>query len=220
MARPHRRRLSASRCAGGMGNDAAARACDIAESASGGLDGLVSLGWAGALSCGVHPAHAYAVEEVVDADTGERFSPSGLRRCPRSQPASQARRLVTLDHVARAARKAALGGDVPGCSGRYGSRNGGPDSSRKGIVFYCFKAVSDAYDEILPDFSRYSDAEGQLRMPALLAHAAFRPKYWPAMARMGKNAKTGAVRACRRAARFSREAMQTTLRYAKDCDRP
>jgi len=27
----------------------------------------------------------------------------------------------------------------------------------------------------------------------LLAHVAFRPKYWPAMLRMGQNAKTGAL---------------------------
>ena len=163
----------------------------IAESASGGLDGLVSLGWAGALSCGVHPARAYAVEEVVDADTGERFV-SSLR--PSVAPWFRPRlALLTLDHVARAGEKRPLAETYQAVLVDMEAAAVARMAKQKGIVFYCFKAVSDAYGEILPDFSRYGDAEGQLRMPALLAHTAFRPKYWPAMARMGKNAKTGAV---------------------------
>lgn len=182
---------------GGMGKDAAARACDIADSASGGLDGLVSLGWAGALSCGVHPARAYPVEEVVDADTGERFV-SSLRPSSGSQPSGSQPRgprlaLLTLDHVARAGEKRPLAETYQAVLVDMEAAAVARMAKQRGIVFYCFKAVSDAYGEILPDFSRYGDAEGQLRMPALLAHTAFRPKYWPAMARMGKNAKTGAV---------------------------
>jgi adenosylhomocysteine nucleosidase len=177
---------------GGMGKDAAARACDIAESALGGLDGLVSLGWAGALSCGVHPARAYPVEEVVDASTGERFV-SSLSPSTGSQSGGPRLRLLTLDHVARAGEKRPLAEKHQAVLVDMEAATVARMAKQKGIVFYCFKAVSDAYGEILPDFSRYGDAEGQLRMPALLGHTAFRPKYWPAMARMGKNAQTGAV---------------------------
>ncbi len=171
----------------GMGKDAAARACATAESASGGLNGLISLGWAGALWCGAHTAQAYVVAEVIDGDTGERFSAS----LPPS--ATSPIKLVTIGHVALAEEKRQLGE-------RYGAVLVDMEAAavariarEKAIDFCCFKAVSDACGEVLPDFNRYGDGEGQIRMPALLAHLAFRPKYWPAMARMGKNTKTGAV---------------------------
>jgi adenosylhomocysteine nucleosidase len=63
----------------------------------------------------------------------------------------------------------------------------------EGIAFYCLKAVSDAPGEILPDFSRYTDSFGQLRLPALLAHVAVRPRYWPGLARIGRNGRGGAI---------------------------
>ena len=62
----------------------------------------------------------------------------------------------------------------------------------QGIAFYCLKAVSDAIAEILPDFGRYTDSHGHLRVAPLLAHVAVRPRYWPGLARIGKNAKSGA----------------------------
>ena len=47
--------------------------------------------------------------------------------------------------------------------------------------------------ERLPDFSRYTDSQGQLQLAALLAHVAIRPRYWPGLARVGRNGRTGAV---------------------------
>jgi adenosylhomocysteine nucleosidase len=171
----------------GMGSDAAARACALAEAAAGGLQGMVSLGWAGALSCGVHAARAYAVEEVVDAATGERFASSSA---PSSGPLL---RLITLGHVAQAGEKRVLAETYQAVLVDMEAATVARAAKQKGIVFYCFKAVSDAEGERLPDFSCYSDREGQIRMPALLAHLALRPGYWPAMARMGKNTKAGAA---------------------------
>ena len=72
-------------CAG-MGKEAAARACAIAAQEVP-LTALVSVGWAGALSCGLQPGSAYVVNEVVDDATGERFAtnsppPRGKAACP------------------------------------------------------------------------------------------------------------------------------------------
>jgi len=67
-----------------------------------------------------------------------------------------------------------------------------PFARSQGIPFYCLKAVSDTASEVLPDFSRYTDTQGQLQLAALLAHVAIRPRYWPGLARMGKNGKKGA----------------------------
>ena len=61
----------------------------------------------------------------------------------------------------------------------------------QGIAFYCLKAVSDVATEMLPDFSRYTDSHGQLQLAALLAHVAIRPRYWPGLARVGRNGEDG-----------------------------
>jgi adenosylhomocysteine nucleosidase len=45
----------------------------------------------------------------------------------------------------------------------------------------------------MPDFSRYTDDRGHLRLSELLAHVAVRPRYWPGLARMGRNGSRGAV---------------------------
>src|SRR6202034_174920 len=80
-------------CAG-VGSEAAAHACEL--SAQGGaLDAIVSVGWSGALSCGIHPGNAYPVNEVVDALTGEHFATNF--RLP--EETGVPLRLVTTDHI-------------------------------------------------------------------------------------------------------------------------
>jgi adenosylhomocysteine nucleosidase len=173
--------------AAGMGKNAAARGCAIAKSVLGSLDALLSLGWAGALTPGVRPARCYAVAEAVDADTGERF--------PTSPPLPSALvvNLVTLGHVARAPEKRQLAERFDAVLVDMEAATVARIAQATSLDFFCFKAVSDTYDEVLPDFSRYSDARGRIRMRALLAHTAFRPRYWPAMVRMNKNTKSGAI---------------------------
>jgi adenosylhomocysteine nucleosidase len=144
-------------CAG-VGSEAAAHACAIAAQ-GGALDAIVSVGWSGALSCGIFPGNAYAVNEVIDALTGEYFATN----FPLPHDTGVPMRLVTTDHIIQYAEKRRLAG--------------------------LYQAVMD----VLPDFGRYTDADGHLRVAALLGHVAVRPKYWPAMARMGQNAKRGAV---------------------------
>jgi adenosylhomocysteine nucleosidase len=174
-------------CAG-MGTAAALRACTIAAQEAP-LSALVSIGWAGALSCGVHPGSAYVVNEVVDAATGEAFATGSVL-----QPQNGAvLRLITIDHVALGPEKRSLGEryhsvlvDMEAAAVARFARN-------HGSAFYCLKAVSDAPCEVLPDFSRYTDNHGHLRLPALLAHVAIRPQYWSGLARIGRNGKRGAV---------------------------
>jgi adenosylhomocysteine nucleosidase len=168
--------------AGGMGAAAATRACEQAV-AWGRLDALISFGWAGALTCGLKPKQAVAVHEVIDAGTRERFVTA--------YPAGQ--RLLTLDHVARAdekrplaeKHKTALVDMEAAAVARFaGARN---------LAFYCFKGISDGYTDRLPDFSKFIDSGGQLRMSRLLFHLALRPGYWAALIRMGDNSKAAAA---------------------------
>ena len=174
-------------CAG-MGKEAAARACAIAAQ-GGPLTALVSMGWAGALSCGMQPGNAYVVNEVVDGATGERFATSSPPRRGKRAPL----RLVTMDHVVLSAEKRRLGESYQAVLVDMEAAAVARFARGQGIAFYCLKAVSDAAGEMLPDFSRYTDDQGHLQLAALLAHVAIRPKYWPGLARMGKNGEEGAV---------------------------
>jgi adenosylhomocysteine nucleosidase len=175
--------------AAGMGHQAAARACALAEAFAadhGGLRGLVSLGWVGALSCGVSPGEAYRIAEVVDAKTGQRFKTSFP-----PDPAIRLK-LVTVDHVAQSQEKRELAEQWRTVFVDMEAAEVARIAEQKSLPFFCFKAVSDAQGELLPDFGRYTNAQGKLEMPALLGHLAMRPKYWPAVKRMGKNSKLGA----------------------------
>jgi adenosylhomocysteine nucleosidase len=173
-------------CAG-MGKDAAERACAIAAQGAP-LDALISIGWAGALSCGVQPANAYVVNEVVDAATGERFATTSSSA---ENPAVL--KLVTIDHVALPAEKRRLAESYRAVLVDMEAATVARYARSHGIPFYCLKAVSDVAGEVLPDFSQYTDNHGHLRLPALLAHVAVRPHYWPALARIAQNGKKGAV---------------------------
>jgi adenosylhomocysteine nucleosidase len=168
--------------AGGIGAAAAAHAVDLALS-HGPADALISCGWAGAITCAVKPPDAFAISEIVDHSTGERFatqSPEGLR-------------LITLDHVAginekrplAEAHKAVLVDMEAAAVARL--------AAQRGIPFYCFKSISDAYTDRLPDFNRFITSDGRLRLPAFIGHAAIRPVYWPSLVRLAGNSARAAV---------------------------
>jgi len=171
----------------GVGSGAAGRACDIATQ-SGALDALFSVGWAGALSCGIHPGSAYAVNEVVDALTEETFVTSFAVHQEIGVPF----KLVTTDHIVQYAEKRQLAGRHKALLVDMEAATVARFARSREIPFYCLKAISDEISDILPDFGRYTGPDGRLHVAPLLAHVAFRPKYWPAMLRLGQNAKTGA----------------------------
>jgi adenosylhomocysteine nucleosidase len=174
-------------CAG-MGKEAAERACAMAAQQAP-LTALVSIGWAGALSCGLQPGNAYVVSEVVDAASGEQFPATAALHS--ENPVRL--KLVTIDHVARPPEKRRLAESYRAVLVDMEAATVARLARGQGIGFYCLKAVSDVAGEMLPDFSQYTDDQGQLRLPALLAHVAVRPRYWPALARIGKNGRKGAV---------------------------
>lgn len=165
-------------CAG-MGAAAATRACELLGRYA--VDTLVSIGYAGSLSCGLRPPQACAVREVIDAATGERFAAN-----------ADGQRLVTLDCVAGPEEKRLLAQaheavlvDMEAAAVARFARD-------HGLRFLCFKAVSDGPNEKLPDFARFTHSDGQLRLPALALWAAVHPQYWGALRRLGRNS-TGAA---------------------------
>lgn len=167
--------------AGGMGAEAAQRAIERAVAESN-PNILVSYGWAGALTCAVKPPQACVISEVVDAAKGERFttaSPDGYR-------------LVTLDRVARYDEKRALATQHQAVLVDMEASAIARIAAARSLPFYCFKGISDGYLDRLPDFSRFINGDGELRMAAFLVYAALHPQYWSSLQRLGKNSSAAA----------------------------
>jgi adenosylhomocysteine nucleosidase len=171
--------------AAGMGPAAATRAFAAIQAAAGSLDAVVSYGWSGALSCGVKPPDVFHPTEVIDTRTGERFLTANA---PQPNPI----RLVTLDHVARSDEKRPLAERYQAVLVDMEAATVARLARAHGIPFLCVKAISDGYLDILPDFNRFLDREGQLRIPAFVAHSLLRPRYWAPLARLGLNTRQAA----------------------------
>jgi adenosylhomocysteine nucleosidase len=162
----------------GMGADAARRAFAAAE-ADGPLDMVLSIGWAGAILPELRPGEVCVPSEAIDAQTGERL---------RLTDGGREVALVTLAHVADKREKLRLRNTYPSAAvvdmeAAVVVRL----ASMRGIPVACVKAVTDGVSARLPDFSRFIDARGQLRLGALLCYSALRPVYWPALAHLGRD---------------------------------
>jgi adenosylhomocysteine nucleosidase len=168
--------------AGGIGTVCATRAVDLALS-HGSADALISYGWAGAITCGVKPPDAFAIGEVIDHGTGERF-----RTC-----SAEGLRLVTLDHVAGPNEKRPLAEAHKAVLVDMEAAAVARAASRRGLAFYCFKSISDGYTDRLPDLNRFITPDGRLRTPAFVAYAAVRPVYWPSLVRLAGNSARAAA---------------------------
>jgi adenosylhomocysteine nucleosidase len=167
--------------AGGIGAAAATHAAEQVQ-AEFRPDVLVSYGWAGALTCALKPGMACAISEVIDATTGRHFITS--------DPAGT--RLLTLDHVARSDEKRKLAETHQTVLVDMEAAAVARFAANQDIPFHCFKGISDGYNEILPDFSHFIDADGHLRMMAFLGHVAVHPKYWGSLRRLGKMSRVAA----------------------------
>jgi adenosylhomocysteine nucleosidase len=164
----------------GMGANAATRACDLLLCEK--PDALVSVGWAGSLSCGLKPPQAVAVREAIDAATGETFG----------TVSREGQRLITLGRVADAQEKRRLAQQYQAVLVDMEAAAVARVARARRLDFYCFKAISDGPNDRLPDLNRFASPEGQLRMPAFIAYAATHPKYWGPLRALGRNSRQAA----------------------------
>ncbi|HYK34457.1 hypothetical protein [Alloacidobacterium sp.] len=167
--------------AGGMGAEAAARACELVL-AEDKLDALVSIGWAGALSCGLKPRTACAIYDVIDSATGERF----VTDFPTGQ------RLLTLDHVACHDEKRELAEKYKAPLVDMEAATVARIAAARDLAFFCFKGISDGANDKLPNFNRFLGKDGQLRMPLFITYALLHPKYWPALRQLDTQSQAAA----------------------------
>jgi len=168
--------------AGGIGAVAASRAVDLVLS-NGPADALISYGWSGAITCAVKPPEAFAISEVVDHTTGERFATGS----------AEGLRLITLDHVAGMNEKRPLAEAHKAVLVDMEAAAVARAATRRGLSFYCFKSISDAYTDRLPDLNRFIAPDGSLRTLVFVAYAAVRPVYWPSLVRLARNSAQAAA---------------------------
>lgn len=177
----------------GMGAPAATRACEsilAAASPAAPIDTLVSIGYAGSLSCGLRPPEACAIREVIDAANDERFPTDTL---PGSPPDSiKPQRLVTFNRVANPETKRRLAEQYQATLVDMEAAAVARFARARGLKFVCFKAVTDGPNDRLPDFSRFTSPEGHLRFPSFVAWALVHPGYWGALRRLGQNSRQAA----------------------------
>jgi len=181
--------LDAIAVASGMGETAVSRACE-AVLAAGPVDALISLGYAGSLSCGLRAPDAVPVREVVDARTGERFEAA-----PPPQPVTnglKAQRLVTVDHVANPEEKRRLAETHQATLVDMEAATVARFARDHNLAFLCFKGVTDGPNDELPDFNRFTAPDGRLRTAAFAAYALFHPQYWRILSDLEKNSHAAA----------------------------
>ncbi len=177
-------------CAG-MGPAAATRACEGVLAygrANHPITAFVSIGYAGSLSCGLQTGSAYAVREVIDAASGERFLTDALPSP--DQPKGQ--RLITLDSVAGPDAKRQLALQYQAVMVDMEAAAVARFARSRNLGFYCCKAITDGPSDKLPDFNRFTGADGQLRLPALVAWAAVHPGAWRALRQLARNSNLAA----------------------------
>ena len=176
-------------CAG-IGVSAATRACETAL-AAGPIDTIVSIGFAGSLSCGLSAPTAVSVREVVDAATGECFPAA-----PLPHPASggfKPQRLVTLDRVAGPEEKRRLASAHQATLVDMEAAAVARFARTHNLAFACIKAVTDGPSDRLPDFTPFVTPDGHLRTTVLGAWALVHPRSWSPLRQLGHNSRLASV---------------------------
>ena len=167
---------------GGMGPEAAGRAFALAER-DGRLEFVITLGWAGATKANFVPGACFAFAEIIDAQTGERFAAQG---------GGMRLKLVSSAQVASVAEKKRIWDSYLAGAVDMEAATVARLARMRGIPLVCIKAISDGVDSELPDFNRFIDTRGQMRMGAFLAHVAVRPGTWRPLAYLGMQSAAGA----------------------------
>jgi adenosylhomocysteine nucleosidase len=185
--------LDAVATCAGMGEPAVLRACERllhVPPPENPIDTLVSVGYAGSLSCGLSAPLAVTVGAVIDARTGETFPTDPLAdSVPLPSGQLKPQRLVTLDHVANPNEKRQLAAAWQATLVDMEAVTVARFARANNLRFLCFKAVTDGPNDELPDFGRFTGPNGRLRTTAFAAWAAVHPQYWRVLSELERNSR-------------------------------
>ncbi len=178
-------------CAG-MGATAVQRAFSAAET-RGKLDLVLSVGLAGSTGADLKMGDVSCATEVIDAQTGERFSlTDGDRKL----------HLATALHTAGSAEKARLRATYGALLVDMEAATVARLAAMRALPLCCIKAVSDTADAVLPEIDRFVDADGQLQIARFGAYLATQPRYWRPVVQLAKGSKLASAALADRLAQF------------------
>jgi len=169
-------------CAG-MGAAAAARAFASARR-EGAPDLVVSAGWAGALRPELKAGRVCRLAGVIDARTGERFPTDG---------GGSDGWAVTAAAAAGREEKKRLAAAFDAAVVEMEAAEVARQARSAGVPFRCLKAVSDGWDEDLPDFGKFLNPDGGVRWGGFAAQVLARPWRWPGLMRLGRHSRRAAL---------------------------
>lgn len=142
---------------------------------------LLSVGFAGALSAGLHTGDVVLPELVVDADTGESYATSAGRGV-----------LVTSPQVAGRDRKAELARRWSALAVDMEATAVAEIAQARGCDFAAVKAISDDATAEVDFVGRFVTPRG-FRTAAFLAHVVVRPSLWTAVRELRINSERASL---------------------------
>jgi len=170
--------------ANGPGPKLAGEAVDIAERQEK-VDGLVSIGFCGALSPALRPSDIFVATEI--AGVGPAALPAAMR------PGYKTGKLLSINRVAcTAAEKSDLrksGADAVEMEAAAVAQR----AQDRRLPFYAIRVVTDTADECLPlDFNQMRDRQGRFDRGMILRAGLCRPSAIPGLIQLGRRSKAAA----------------------------
>lgn len=146
---------------------------------------VISAGLSGALVPELHTGEVFVPTKVVSADGAKTFTMrsgdsvlvSAVGVANREQKEELARRFAAqvVDMEAAAVADVAM---------------------TRGLSFVAVKAISDELEFPLPPLGRFIGEDGRFHTGRFVMHAAVRPRLWPVLGRLQKNADKASVALC------------------------
>ena len=174
--------------ANGPGAKLAGRAADVVREYGKELEGLVSVGFCGALSPALEPCDIFVATEIHFV----AHAPS----VPRSHSWERTKlgKLLSMDRVASTAdEKAALYRQTGAEAIEMEAAALATRAKKWNIPFYAIRVVTDTATESFPlDFNRLRDRAGRFSRTRILAAALRRPAVVPALLHLNQRCKTAA----------------------------
>lgn len=146
---------------------------------------VMSIGFAGALVPDHKVGDVITPGTVIDDSTGEAFSVRPGQGVLVSASA-------VLGEQAKSALAARYRADALDMEAAAVARV----AQEHGTGFFAVKTISDEVDFAMPPMDKFVSEEGKFQTSKLLAHAAVRPQMWPALVRLGSNAKRASAQLC------------------------
>jgi len=167
---------------GGIGRNAASHTAEfLAREYSPAL--LVSAGIAGAVTDTGKVGDIFFAQQVVDADTGERFASWGERGT-----------VVTVSSVSGPDDKCKLAEHWQADVADMEASAVADVAKTRGIDFLAIKSISDELGFVMPPLGRFVSRDGKFQMVRFSAFLAVHPEWWKCVGQLNSNSRIASVK--------------------------